>query len=80
MIPNGSSGKSTGFGNGFPKKKMQWSIRRPRTAAEIDANLGLPGDPTPTDAALSVADTADEKDRLAASTDNTTEAEVPVKE
>ena len=37
-----------------------------------------PGEPTPTDAALSLADTTDEKDRLAASTDNTTEAEVPV--
>ena len=33
-----------------------------------------------TDAALSVADTTDEQDRLAASTDNTTEDEVPVKE
>ena len=31
-----------------------------------------PGDPTPTDAALSVADTPDEKDRLAASTEEAT--------
>jgi len=38
-----------------------------------------PGKPTPTDAALSVADTTEEKDRLAASTDTSTE-EVPLRQ
>lgn len=36
------------------------------------------GEPTPTDAALSLADSTEENDRLAASTDSPTEAEVPV--
>ena len=39
-----------------------------------------PSEPTPTDAALSVADTSEEKDRLTASTETSTEGEVPVKE
>jgi len=39
-----------------------------------------PGEPTPTDAALSLADTPEEKARLAASTDTSAEEEVPVKE
>ena len=39
-----------------------------------------PGEPTPTDAALSRTDTTDEKERLTASTDHAAEAEVPTRQ
>ena len=58
-------------------------ILRSQDATQVpDSSLSRaqpPGEPTPTDTALSVADTTAKKERLAASTDTSTEAEVPVR-
>ena len=51
----------------------QYTTQVPDTAL---SRAQPPGEPQPTDAALSLADTPDEKERLAASTDNSTEGEV----